>query len=237
MIGYGKMGKTIEGLALKNGHEIVLKITANNLEDLNAQNLKKADVAIEFSRPDTAYSNIMQCFEVGLPVVCGTTAWLDQYDSVVQHCLDHQNAFFYASNFSIGVNIFFEINKRLARLMNRQPNYKVSVEEIHHIHKLDAPSGTAVTIAEDIIESLDDYQNYSLRTAETAATTLAITAKRIADTPGTHVVHYDSTLDSLEIKHAAKGRTGFAQGALMAAEWIIDKKGVFGMSDLLNLNQ
>lgn len=235
IIGYGKMGKTIEQLAQQNGHEVLLKIDANNTQDFQLANLQKADVAIEFSRPDTAYSNIMHCFEANIPVVCGTTAWLDQYDKVVDYCQKNNQAFFYASNFSIGVNIFFEINKKLAALMNHQKGYRVQLEEIHHIQKLDAPSGTAVSLAEDIVHTINRYQDFALLATDQSTNTVPISAKRINDTPGTHVVQYSSDIDVLQIKHEAKGRKGFALGALRAAEWIIGKKGVYGMKDLLDL--
>lgn len=240
IVGYGKMGRFIERLALEQGHEIVLKIDQNNAAQLTPSQLQQAEVAIEFSRPDTAYGNIMQCLEAGVPVVCGTTAWLEDYPKVVDWCNKNGGAFFYASNFSIGVNIFFELNQYLARLMNAQATYQVALEEIHHTQKLDAPSGTAVTLAEGILERVERLEKYQLQqevqTAAAEEGCIPITAHRIGDTPGTHVVTYDSKVDSLEIKHTAKGREGFASGALMAAQWLIGKEGVFGMSDLLQLN-
>lgn len=239
LLGYGKMGRIIERLALEQGHEVVLRINRDNAAQLTSTQLQLADVAIEFSRPDTAFTNIMHCLEAGVPVVSGTTAWLDDYPKVVEHCQQQGGAFFYASNFSIGVNIFFELNQHLARLMDAQSNYNIALEEIHHTQKLDAPSGTAVTLAEGILERIDRVERYALQQeAQEAASDscIPITARRIGDTPGTHVIRYDSTLDTLEIKHTAKGRTGFATGALMAAKWLIGKKGVFGMSDLLQLN-
>lgn len=238
LLGYGKMGHIIERLALEQGHEVVLRIGRDNAAQLTTTQLQQADVAIEFSRPDTAFTNIMHCLKAKVPVVCGTTAWLDDYSKVVDWCQNNGGAFFYASNFSIGVNIFFELNQHLARLMDAQPAYEVALEEIHHTQKLDAPSGTAVTLAEGILEKIDRVERYALQEEAQAAPdgTIPITARRIGDTPGTHVVTYNSTLDSLEIKHTAKGREGFATGALMAAKWLIGKKGVFGMSDLLQLN-
>lgn len=238
MIGYGKMGKTIEQLANAQGHEMVLKINANNLDEFTIENLQKADVAIEFSRPNVAYDNIMTCLKAGLPVVSGTTAWLAHYETVKDWCIKNNGAFFYASNFSIGVNIFFELNKYLAKMMNAHANYQVQMEEIHHTQKLDAPSGTAVTLAEDILEKIDVLQGYKLQEDEKEIkdNCIPINAKRIGNTPGTHVIQYHSTIDELEIRHTAKGREGFAAGAIMAAHWLIGKTGVFGMNDLLQLN-
>ena len=237
MIGYGKMGRSIERLATEQGHEMVLKINIDNLEDFTKENLQKADVAIEFSQPDTAFDNIMKCLDAGLPVVCGTTAWLDKYQEVVYNCTKNNGAFFYASNFSIGVNIFFELNKYLAKIMNGHKDYQVDMEEIHHTQKLDAPSGTAVTLAEGILEKIERLEAYKLQedSDEMAENCIPITAKRIGNTPGTHVIQYHSTIDKLEIKHTAKGREGFALGAILAAKWLIGKEGVFSMSDMLNL--
>lgn len=236
IIGYGKMGRTIERLAQEQGHEIVLKIGRDNQQDFTIERLQMADVAIEFSRPDSAYENIMACLKAGLPVVSGTTAWLERYEEVANWCQANQGAFFYASNFSIGVNIFFEVNKYLAQLMNQHTDYAVELEEIHHTQKLDAPSGTAVTLAEGIIEHIDRLEQYQLVEEAKAARSIPITAKRIGNTPGTHIIQYKSAIDELEIKHTAKGREGFASGAIMAAAWLKDKQGVFGMEDLLQLN-
>ena len=238
LIGYGKMGRTIERLALAEGHEIVLKIDADNAQNWSAAQLATTDVAIEFSRPDAAYTNIMTCLKAGVPVVSGTTAWLDRYPEVVEWCTANGGACFFASNFSIGVNIFFELNRHLARLMNAQQGYRVELEEIHHTQKLDAPSGTAVTLAEGLLEQLQHLERYELqaeRPAQVAHNVVPIYAERVGDTPGTHVVAYHATIDSLEIKHTAHGREGFASGALMAAKWLQNKTGVFGMSDLLRL--
>lgn len=238
MIGYGKMGRTIERLATAQGHEMILKINADNLEDFTKEKLQQADVAIEFSQPDVAYSNIMTCLEAGLPVVSGTTAWLEHYQDVADWCNNNNGAFFYASNFSIGVNIFFELNKHLAAIMNKHASYKIDMEEIHHTQKLDAPSGTAVTLAEGLLEKIDRVQDYQLKEDNNTISDncIPITAKRVGDTPGTHVIQYHSEIDELEIKHTAKGREGFASGAIMAAHWLIGKQGVFGMKDLLQLN-
>lgn len=238
IIGYGKMGKTIERLATAQGHEIVLKIARNNFDQFTTESVQRADVAIEFSRPESAFDNIMLCLKAGVPVISGTTAWLDKLPEVEQSCAEHKGAFFYASNFSIGVNIFFELNKHLAQVMNIHNTYQVAVEEIHHTEKLDAPSGTAVTLAEGILERIDRLEEYELATDEAVNnTTLPIEAKRIGKVPGTHSIVYHSSIDELEIKHVAKGREGFASGAITAAQWIIGKTGVFGMSDMLNLNK
>ena len=238
MIGYGKMGRTIERFAIEQGHEMVLKINADNLGDFTLENLQKADVAIEFSQPATAFDNIVRCIDAGLPVVSGTTAWLDRYDELVDYCKFKEGAFFYASNFSVGVNIFFELNKHLAKIMNGHHDYLVDMEEIHHTQKLDAPSGTAVTLAEGILEKIDRFQEFQLKEDAQgfADNCIPITAKRIGNTPGTHVIQYHSIIDTLEIKHTAKGREGFAKGAVLAAKWLIGKKGSFGMSDLLKLS-
>jgi 4-hydroxy-tetrahydrodipicolinate reductase len=238
MIGYGKMGHTIEQLASKQGHEVVLTINVDNLDEFTAKNLQQADVAIEFSQPDVAYDNIMTCLKAGLPVVSGTTAWLDKYEEVKDWCLANDGAFFYASNFSIGVNIFFELNKHLAKVMSNHTSYQVDIEEIHHTQKLDAPSGTAVTLAEGILEKIDTLEGYQLQedNQKIKDNCIPIIAKRIGDTPGTHVIKYHSAIDELEIKHTANGREGFASGAITAAHWLIGKKGIFGMSDLLDLS-
>lgn len=238
MIGYGKMGHTIERLASEQGHEVVLKINADNLDAFTSENLQQADVAIEFSQPDVAYDNIMTCLKAGLPVISGTTGWLDKYEAVKDWCLANEGAFFYASNFSVGVNIFFELNKHLAKIMNNHTSYQVDMEEIHHTQKLDAPSGTAVTLAEGILEKIDTLQGYQLQEGnqEIKDNCIPITAKRIGKTPGTHVIQYHSAIDELEIKHTAKGREGFASGAITAAHWLIGKKGIFGMNDLLELS-
>jgi len=238
MIGYGKMGKTIEKIALAKGHEMPLKINADNLSDFTTANLKQADVAIEFSTPQTAYSNIKKCLEAGLPVVCGTTAWLDQYEEVVKLCQANKGAFFYASNFSVGVNIFFKINQQLAKMMSSFEEYQVAVEEIHHTQKLDAPSGTAVTLTEDIIQQHSHYNQFKLieddDDADIDAQTIPVTAERIDQVPGTHTIQFASPIDSITLKHTAHSRLGFAKGALLAAEWIIGKQGVFGMDDMLD---
>ncbi|MEO0338834.1 MAG: 4-hydroxy-tetrahydrodipicolinate reductase [Bacteroidota bacterium] len=232
LIGYGKMGKTLEVLAEADGHEIVLKIDQDNYDDLTADNLQKADVAIEFTRPESAFDNITACINAGVPVVSGTTAWLDQYDKVVQQCEEKGGAFFYASNYSIGVNILFAINRQLAKLMNEQPQYEVSMEEIHHTAKLDAPSGTAITIAEGIIDEVERKKDW-VNDENAGTKELSIISKRVDPAPGTHVIQYSSVIDTITLSHEAHTRAGFARGALAAALWLVGKKGVFGMKDML----
>jgi 4-hydroxy-tetrahydrodipicolinate reductase len=228
LLGYGKMGKTIERLALERGHEIVLKI---DKEDTNIA-INKADVAIDFSLPEAAFKNITLCLENGVPVVSGTTGWLENYENAVALCQQMKGAFIYASNFSLGVNLFFELNRKLAELMQPFQQYSVSLEEIHHTRKLDAPSGTAITLAEGIIENTA-YTGWSLD--QTKLNAIPIVAKRIADVPGTHLVSYNSSIDQIEIKHTAHNRDGFALGAIVAAEWLFGKTGVFSMKDVLNI--
>ncbi|WP_315237661.1 4-hydroxy-tetrahydrodipicolinate reductase [Capnocytophaga granulosa] len=225
LLGYGKMGKTIERIAQERGHEIVLKVDAPGDYDLSV-----AEVAIEFSTPQSAFANISRVLSLGLPTVAGTTGWLEHYPEAVTLCKEHEAAFLYASNFSIGVNIFFELNKTLAQLMRKYPEYAVAIEEIHHTQKLDAPSGTAITLAQEIIEQTDKV---GWELGETTEDKIPITAKRIENVPGTHIVTYKSVVDTLEIKHTAHSRDGFALGAVLAAEWIIGKKGVFSMKDVL----
>lgn len=233
LLGYGKMGKAIEEIALQKGHTITLKIDDQNLEDLTIGNLKKADVAIEFTGPQSAVKNILLCFQAGVPVVCGTTGWLAQMDLVYEKCKEQNGTFLYASNFSIGVNIFFELNKKLAVLMSKQTNYNISMEEIHHTEKKDAPSGTAITLAEAIIEISTQKSNWVNSSTENK-NELAIISKRIDPAAGTHAVKYTSEVDDIEIIHTAHNRKGFAAGALLAAEFIHDKKGIFNMKDVLN---
>ena len=225
LLGYGKMGKTIERIAQERGHEIVLKVDAPGDYDLSV-----AEVAIEFSTPQSAFPNISRALSLGLPTVAGTTGWLEHYPEAVALCKEHKAAFLYASNFSIGVNIFFELNKTLAQLMRKYPEYAVAIEEIHHTQKLDAPSGTAITLAQEIIEQTDKV---GWELGETTEDKIPITAKRIENVPGTHIVTYKSVVDTLEIKHTAHSRDGFALGAVLAAEWIVGKKGVFSMKDVL----
>jgi len=230
LIGYGKMGKTIEQIALDRGHQIVAIIDINNPGEFESENFRKADVAIEFTMPDTAFDNYMKCFAAHVPVVSGTTGWLDKLDIIKQKCEEGQT-FFYASNFSIGVNIFFALNKYLARIMNNFPDYDVSMTETHHIHKLDAPSGTAITLAEGILENMDRKQEWKLDEGEQAGD-LVIRAVREGEVPGIHEIRYDSDVDYISIKHDAKSRGGFALGAVIAAEFTAGKQGFLGMNDL-----
>ena len=229
LLGYGRMGKEIEKIALSRGHEIVIKKNVDTVIDINI-----ADVAIDFSVPTSAYNNITNCINNNVPVISGTTGWLDKYDDAVALCKKKNSAFIYASNFSLGVNIFFELNKQLAKMMSSLEDYNISMEEIHHTKKLDAPSGTAITLAEGIIEN-SSKNNWELD-EKTSEENIPIVAKRIIDVPGTHSVSYDSEVDSIEIKHTAHSRKGFALGAVVAAEWIIGKKGVFSMKDVLNIS-
>lgn len=226
------MGKEIEQILIARGHTIPLIIDLNNTNDLDAAHLKEIDVAIEFTTPSTAYGNVVKCLEAGVPVVCGTTAWLDKLPQVEQLCKEKNGAFFYASNYSIGVNIFFEINRRLAQLMNRFGEYDVTIEETHHTKKKDAPSGTAVTLAEGILENLDRKQKWVCGTT-TVPEELEVVAIRRSVVPGTHTVTYESDVDSLSITHMAKSRRGFALGAVLAAEFLYGKTGIFSMKDLM----
>ena len=230
LLGYGKMGKVIERIALERGHEIVLRKSSASTYD----GLKKADVAIDFSIPDSAVCNIKQCFDTNVPVVCGTTGWLEHYNEMVSLCEAKNGGFIYGSNFSLGVNIFFELNDYLAKMMSKFNQYKVSMEEIHHTQKLDAPSGTAISLAKDIIEN-SEYTGWTLENP--TENDIHIDAKRIENVPGTHSVFYDSSVDQIEIKHTAHNREGFALGAVIAAEWLANKKGVFTMKDVLNLDR
>jgi 4-hydroxy-tetrahydrodipicolinate reductase len=230
LLGYGKMGKVIEKIALERGHEIVLKKSST----AGFEGLEKADVAIDFSVPESAVCNIMQCFDTNVPVVCGTTGWLSDYDKMILLCKEKNGAFIYSSNFSLGVNIFFELNAYLAKIMSNLKQYKVSIEEIHHTQKLDAPSGTAISLANGIIKN-SDYENWTLEN-KNLEKQIHIEAKRIENVPGTHSVFYDSSIDQIEIKHTAHNREGFALGSIIAAEWLVNKKGIFTMKDVLSLN-
>lgn len=225
--GYGKMGKTIEKIALGRGHEIVLKIS----ENIEEYNLSEAEIVIDFSIPTVALKNITTCFQNKLPVVSGTTGWLKDYEKAVQVCNEENSGFIYASNFSIGVNLFFELNEKLAKMMDGFKDYSVEIEEIHHTQKLDAPSGTAISLAQQIINnsSKDGWELDKAKENE-----IPIYAKRIENVPGTHRVSYNSEVDSIEIKHTAHSREGFALGAVIAAEWLFDKKGVYTMKDVLS---
>lgn len=230
LLGYGKMGKVIERIALERGHEIVLKKD----HDFLFEGLENADVAIDFSVPGSAVENISECLNNGIPVISGTTGWLVDYPKMVELCNAKNGSFIYGSNFSLGVNVFFELNEYLAKMMANLKQYKVSMEEIHHTQKLDAPSGTAITLAEGVIKNTD-YANWTLETP--ISNEIHIEAKRIENVPGTHSIFYDSEVDQIEIKHTAHSREGFALGAVVAAEWLVGKKGVFTMKDVLGLTK
>lgn len=232
IIGYGRMGKTIERLAIEQGHEVVLKINIDNIEEFTTENLQKAEVAIEFSQPESAFSNIEKCLKAGIPTVSGTTAWLDKLPEAKKICAESNGAFLYASNFSIGVNIFFEVNRYLAKMMNKQPQYEPTLNEIHHTKKLDAPSGTGITLAEGVLNNIERKSHWVNRDTETQEE-LALTSERIDDVPGTHSIDYSCGVDTIEIKHTAHTREGFANGAILAANWLIGKQGYFTMKDLL----
>ena len=233
LIGYGKMGKTIEQIALQRGHQIVSIIDINNTADFESEAFRSADVAIEFTTPATALGNYMRCFEANVPVVSGTTGWLEHLDEVKAKCEQEGKTFFYASNFSVGVNIFFALNRYLAKIMNGFPAYDVRMTEVHHIHKLDAPSGTAITLAEGILENVERKERWTLETAE-QTTDLPIHAIREGEVPGIHEIIYESEADTISIKHDAKSRAGFALGAVIAAEFTAGKKGFLGMNDLFH---
>jgi 4-hydroxy-tetrahydrodipicolinate reductase len=234
IIGYGKMGKEIEKMALERNHKISLIIDIDNQADFTADNLLTADVTIDFSVPANAYSNIIKCLDAGVPIVSGTTGWLDRFDEVLSICEKKGGTFLYASNFSPGMNIFFHLNKYLAGMMNSLGDYDVSIEEIHHTQKLDAPSGTAIKLAEDII-SVIDRKNKWEKEKGTDSDSIIITSVREGNIPGIHTVTYDSQMDIIEIKHSARSRRGFALGAILAAEFVKDKKGFFTMNDVLKL--
>jgi 4-hydroxy-tetrahydrodipicolinate reductase len=234
LAGYGKMGKTIERIALERGHEISLRTGRANQDELNRDKLSGTDVVIEFSSPESAFGNVSKCLAVGIPVVCGSTGWNEQLEQANALCIAHQTAFLHASNFSIGVNIFFSINAALARIMNTYPEYEVTLEEIHHTHKKDAPSGTAISIAEKILANLN-RKNIWVNTQPKAPNELSIIAHRVGEVPGTHSVKYHSPIDDIELIHTAHNREGFALGAVVAAEFLKGKQGIFKMSDVLGL--
>lgn len=230
LFGYGKMGKMIEHIAVERGHQIVAKIDIDTVE----VNYSDMDVAIDFSTPQAAFENIKNCMEAGVPIISGTTGWLDKYDKAVALCNKHQGAFIYASNYSLGVNVFFQLNAYLASMMSNLSEYQVSIEEIHHTQKLDAPSGTAITLAEGIIDN-SGYKGWKLNSASSEE--IPIHSIREGEVPGTHTIAYRSEVDRIEIRHVANNRQGFALGAVVAAEWIQGRKGVFGMKDVLGLGQ
>ena len=230
LLGYGKMGKVIERVALERGHEIVLRKGGNDAFD----GLEKADVAIEFSIPDAAVTNISTCFNNNIPVISGTTGWLENYHDIARLCEEKEGAFIYGSNFSLGVNIFFELNAHLAKMMSKLSQYKVSMEEIHHTQKLDAPSGTAITLAEQILENIQRKKHWAKESTD-SSDEFPIVAHRIDNIPGTHKITYHSAIDNIEITHTAHNRQGFALGAVLAAEFISGKQGIFTMKDVLGL--
>ena len=234
ILGYGKMGKAIEEIAEERGHTIAHKININNTQALKFIDGSQIDVAIEFSQPDAAFENISFCLNNNIPVVSGTTGWLTKKPQADALCLEKNGGFFYASNFSLGVNLFFRLNEMLAAMMDQHPNYKSKITEIHHTEKLDAPSGTAISLAEGIINNLSSKKRW-LNEPSDDESVIPIISKREPDVPGTHIVKYKSEIDEIEIKHTAKSRTGFALGAVLVAEWIIDKKGVFSMKDFMKL--
>jgi 4-hydroxy-tetrahydrodipicolinate reductase len=232
LIGYGKMGKAIEAIAVKRGHHIALKIDIETVADFTKENLQQCDVAIEFTSPHGAVENILTCLNAGIPVVSGSTGWLARWDEVKHKCEVTNGAMVYASNYSVGVNIFFELNKMLAHLMDPQTDYNVSMEEIHHTEKKDAPSGTAITLAEQILENLG-RKNKWVNQAASSKEELSIISERIDPAPGTHKIKYSSAVDDIEIIHTAHNRQGFATGAVLAAEFISSKKGIYSMKDVL----
>lgn len=234
LIGYGKMGKAIEEIALAKGHEIVLKIDLSNTNEFTKANLSKADVAIEFTSPHTAFENVKRCIEYGVPVVCGSTGWLDKWNKIETICQEQNGTLLYASNFSIGVNLFFELNTYLAKLMSKYNDYNVSLTEIHHTQKKDAPSGTAITLAEQVLANNAVKKSWVNHPTNNTAE-LEIISERIDPAPGTHTIKYASPIDDIEITHTAHNRIGFASGAVLAAEFINNKKGIFTMKDALGL--
>jgi 4-hydroxy-tetrahydrodipicolinate reductase len=234
LIGYGKMGKAIEEIALQKGHEVVLKISIDNTADFTEDNLKQADVAIEFTGPHSAVDNLKKCFDAGVPVVSGSTGWLERWNVIEAYCKQKNGALLYASNFSVGVNLFFELNKYLAKLMEPYNEYDVKLEEIHHTEKKDAPSGTAITLAEQVLQQIKRKNNWVNSVAKTPGE-LEIVSKRIDPAPGTHKIYYTSSIDDIEIIHTAHNRKGFAGGAVLAAEFLNGKKGIYTMKDVLNL--
>ena len=233
LLGYGKMGREIEQIALQRNHTIVLKIDKENIDAITTAQLKQADVAIEFSTPNTVINNIYKCFEAQLPVVVGTTGWHDKFDEIKSICLKDNHALFYATNFSLGVNLFFKMNEHIVRMMNNFNDYEVSMQEVHHIHKLDKPSGTAITTAEKILANQTKKNKWSIDKKDN--TDLFIDVVREDEVPGTHTVFYKSDVDEISITHKAYNRKGFALGAVLAAEFLLEKKGIYTMNDLLNL--
>ena len=234
LIGYGKMGKAIEEIALEKGHEIVLKIDVQNNADFTKENLQKAEVAIEFTGPHSAYENVKKCIEFGVPVVSGSTGWLDKWNEISALCETHNACLVYSSNYSIGVNLFFELNKQLAKLMEPYESYDVRMTEIHHTEKKDAPIGTAISLAEQILANISRKKDW-VNAPSLTPSDLVITSERIDPAPGTHTVAYSSPIDTIEITHTAHTRKGFASGAVLAAEFAKNKSGIFTMKEVLGL--
>lgn len=234
LVGYGKMGKTIEGIALERGHSVGLKIDIDTVDSFTKKNLSKCDVAIEFTGPHSAKENILKCIDAGIPVVSGSTGWLSNWNDVEEACTKKNGTILYASNFSVGVNIFFELNRKLAQLMKQQTGYSISMEEIHHTQKKDAPSGTAITLAEQILHEVPRKKNWVNEVSQNPEE-LVIISKREDPAPGTHSIKYSSAVDDIEITHTAHNRNGFALGAVLAAEYIQNKKGIFSMKQVLGI--
>lgn len=234
LFGYGKMGKEIEQIAIERGHQIVLKIDVNNINTFSNEDLGLADAVIEFTTPESAVNNIYKCFDAKVPVVVGTTGWYQHFDEVKKRCEKDAQTLFYASNFSLGVNIFFKLNEYLASIMKSHPSYDITMEETHHVHKKDSPSGTAISLAEQIMERIDRKKKWVNDYTENPDE-IQLLSHRIEEVPGTHVVNYFSTVDEIEIMHKAHSRKGFALGAVLAAEFIKDKKGIYNMNDLLKI--
>jgi 4-hydroxy-tetrahydrodipicolinate reductase len=234
LIGYGKMGKTIESIAVERGHRVDLKIDIDSTASFTEENLQQCDIAIEFTGPQSAKENILKCLDAGIPVVSGSTGWLTDWAEVENYCIEKNSSFLYASNFSVGVNIFFELNKKLASLMKGHSDYEISLEEIHHTQKKDAPSGTAITLAEQVMHEITDKKIW-VNHPTANPNELSIISKREDPAPGTHSVKYSSAIDNIEIIHTAHSRNGFATGAILAAEYIYNKKGIFSMKDVLNI--
>ena len=235
IIGYGRMGHEIEKISIERGHRIIYKIDENNFEDIHKMKIPEVDVAIEFTNPASAYNNVLSCFEAGIPVVSGTTGWNFKLDDLKNKCIRENKSFLYASNFSVGVNVLFALNARLSKIMNRFPEYGATIEETHHMKKLDSPSGTAITLAEGIIQNMDRLNHWAETTIPDGET-LGIHSVRRGDVPGIHEIKYDSLFDTIQISHSAKSRQGFALGAVLAAEFIQNKTGFFEMKDVLQLN-
>ncbi|HEX3024608.1 MAG TPA: 4-hydroxy-tetrahydrodipicolinate reductase [Chitinophagaceae bacterium] len=234
LIGYGKMGKVIEEIAVAKQHEIVLKIDIANADEFTQQNISRADVAIEFTGPHSAFDNVIKCLQFGIPVVCGSTGWLEKFDEAKEVCKKNNGTLIYSSNYSIGVNLFFELNTYLAKLMSKHPGYEVSLKEIHHTQKKDAPSGTAITLAEQVLQQITSKKNW-INQLSNNKEELEIISERIDPAPGTHSIKYHSEIDDIEIVHTAHNRKGFGGGAVLAAEFAVSKKGIYSMKDVLGL--